>query len=209
MDLAARVRRIVSPSLEAMGYDVVRVQLSGSQRPVLQVMAERLDRAGMTVDDCAEISRTVSALLDVEDPIPSQYTLEVSSPGIDRPLVRLADFERFAGFDAKVELRTPVDGCRRFQGRLGGVEDGRVRLAVEDGAAVLLPFDDVQRARLLLTDELLAAARAEQERAGQERAGQAQAVDMSPALDPPESDWPESDRPELDRPALDRSGTAA
>ena len=96
MDLSARVAEIVAPSIAAMGYELVRVQLMGGRAPVLQVMAERTDRAGMTVDDCAEISRAVSALLDVEDPIEGAYSLEVSSPCIDRPLVALKDYERFA-----------------------------------------------------------------------------------------------------------------
>lgn len=156
MDLAARIDELIRPTVEDMGFDVVRVQLSGSKRLRLQVMVERLDGQGMTVDDCAEVSRAVSAVLDVDDPINGAYTLEVSSPGIDRPLVRLDDFERFAGFEAKVELSRLIDGRRRFQGRLMGVEDGVVRLDVE-GTQVDLPFDDIQRAKLLLTDDLIAA----------------------------------------------------
>src|SRR3546814_4087032 len=111
MDRTTEVDRIIAPSLEAMGYELVRVHLSGAGRLTLQIMAERTDRATMTVEDCAEISRAVSALLDVEDPIAGPYTLEVSSPGIDRPLTPLADFDRFAGFDARVETqigRAPV-----------------------------------------------------------------------------------------------------
>src|SRR5262249_21777314 len=121
--------RIVEPSIGAMGYGLVRVLLSGASRPMLQIMAERSDGAAMTVDDCAEISRTVSALLDVEDPIRSAYVLEVSSPGIDRPLVRLSDFQRFTGQDAHLETRDVRDGRRRFTGRLIGVTGSTVRLA--------------------------------------------------------------------------------
>jgi ribosome maturation factor RimP len=157
MDLAGRVADLIQPSLEAMGYDLVRVQVIGRQRPRLQIMAERHDDVGMTVDDCATLSRAVSAILDVEDPIAGAYTLEVSSPGIDRPLVRLADFERFAGLDARVELGRLIDGRRRFQGRLAGTDGSTVRLAV-DGATIGIPFADIVRAKLVLTDELLAAA---------------------------------------------------
>ncbi len=114
------IARIIEPSLEAMGYRLVRVALTGSQRPTLQVMAERGDEAAMSVEDCAEISRSISALLDVADPIAGTYTLEVSSPGIDRPLVRPEDYDRFAGFAARIELHEPLDGRKRFHGRLLG-----------------------------------------------------------------------------------------
>ena len=160
--LAEQINDLIGPSLEAMGYDLVRVQLSGSKRQRLQVMAERRDQAGMTVEDCAEISRMLSALLDVEDPIPGEYTLEVSSPGIDRPLTRLADFDRFAGLEAKVETRLPIDGRRRFRGRLDGTEGDAIRLACEAGP-VTLSFADVAKAKLILTDELLAMAAEQQE----------------------------------------------
>ena len=166
MDLSARVAEIVAPSIAAMGYELVRVQLMGGRAPVLQVMAERADRAGMTVDDCAEISRAVSALLDVEDPIEGAYALEVSSPGIDRPLVALKDFERFAGHLAKVETRVPVDGRKRFRGILAGVDAEQVRLDLVENGAVLLPFEQISRAKLVITDELLATAAAEQRAAG-------------------------------------------
>lgn len=166
MDLSARVAEIVAPSIAAMGYGLVRVQLMGGRAPILQVMAERLDGAGMTVDDCARISRAVSALLDVEDPIESAYTLEVSSPGVDRPLVALRDFERFAGHLAKVETRVPVDGRKRFRGALVGVEGDLVRLELDDDGTVLVPFAEISRAKLVITDELLAAAAAQQGVAG-------------------------------------------
>jgi len=159
MELEDRIASLIAPSLEASGYELVRVMLQGRQRQTLQIMAERRDREPMTVDDCAEISRNVSALLDVEDPIASSYTLEVSSPGIDRPLTRPQDFERFAGFEARIETRQPVDGHKRFRGRLQGVVAGEVRLVTETGAAVGLPLADIHRAKLVLTDDLLAAAR--------------------------------------------------
>jgi len=156
MDGTERIERIISPSIIAMGYEIVRVMLSGTHRPVLQIMAERCDGAPMTVDDCALISRTVSATLDVEDPISSAYTLEVSSPGIDRPLTRLKDFARFAGCEARIEMRDLVAGRRRFQGVLRGVSDQQVRLQVADDE-VELPYSGIQRAKLVMTDALLAA----------------------------------------------------
>jgi ribosome maturation factor RimP len=150
------IARIIEPSLQAMGYALVRVmQTGGKQRPTVQVMAERRDEAPMTVEDCAEISRSVSALLDVEDPIAGAYTLEVSSPGIDRPLVRPADYDRFAGFEAKIELSESLDGRKRFRGRLLGRRDDQVRLVAESGE-VLLPLNRIARAKLVLTDELIA-----------------------------------------------------
>src|SRR6516165_9454833 len=113
-DLSGRIERLLAPSLEAMGYEIVRVQLSGGRSPTVQVMVDRQDGRPTTIDDCTSISRTASALLDVEDPLEGSYTLEVSSPGIDRPLVRPKDFERFAGFEVKAETSAPLDGRRRF-----------------------------------------------------------------------------------------------
>ena len=156
MNLAGRIEGLIAPSLDAMGYGVVRVRSTGSRRPTLQVMAERNDRRGMTVEDCAAISRAVSAILDVEDPIAGSYTLEVSSAGIDRPLVRHEDFARFAGFEAKVELREPVEGRKRFRGRLLGVTGMGVRIEGADGE-VELPFAQIGTAKLVLNDELIEA----------------------------------------------------
>ena len=152
------IARIIEPSLEAMGYRLVRVALTGSQRPTLQVMAERGDELAMTVDDCAGISRSVSALLDVADPIAGAYMLEISSPGIDRPLVRPEDYDRFAGFEARIDLSAPLDGRKRFRGRLLGRAAEYVRLIGESGE-VQLPLAAIHRAKLIITDDLLAAAR--------------------------------------------------
>lgn len=155
-----RIEGIVTPSIEAMGFEVVRVMMTGGRRPTLQIMADRSDGTMISVEDCAEISRTVSAVLDVEDPIAGEYTLEVSSPGIDRPLTRLKDFERWAGFDARVDMVEPIEGRKRFAGRLKGIEDGeRVLMDVEGEATVALPFDDISRAKLVLTDALLEASK--------------------------------------------------
>jgi ribosome maturation factor RimP len=150
------IEAMIAPSLQAMGYRVVRVAFTGGRRATLQIMAERIDDAAMTVEDCAEVSHTVSALLDVADPIAAPYMLEVSSPGIDRPLVRREDYERFAGFEAKIELNEPREGRKRFRGRLMGVEGDAAKLLVGE-EAVLLPLAAVARAKLVLTDDLIAA----------------------------------------------------
>lgn len=160
MELTDRIAEMLAPSLQAMGYDLVRVQLMGGNRAVLQIMADRLDEAPMTVEDCADISRSVSALLDVEDPIKTAYTLEVSSPGIDRPLVRARDFERYAGFEAKLDAKVPVEGRKRFRGRLLGLDaDGAVVMDTDAGE-LHIAVTDIARAKLILTDELIAASQA-------------------------------------------------
>lgn len=153
------LERLVAPTASAMGYNLVRVRRTASRPPRLQVMAERADGAAMTLDDCARLSTAVSAVLDVEDPIAGRYDLEVSSPGIDRPLVSLDDYDRFKGREAKVETSAPVDGRRRFRGRLAGTEEDRIVLDLDAGGArVALPFAAVKEAKLVLTDELVAAA---------------------------------------------------
>lgn len=162
MDPMARVSEAIAPALAAMGFDLVRVKLSGGQRPVLQVMAERGD-GSMSVEDCAEVSRAVSAILDVEDPIAGAYTLEVSSPGLDRPLVRPADYERFKGHEARLDLAAPLSepgplaGRKRLKGRLLGCTAEGVRLEMEEGE-IGVPFGAIASAKLLLTDALIAAA---------------------------------------------------
>ena len=153
------VEQIIGAPVADIGYEIVRVSLSGGARRVLQVMVERADREEMTVDDCAAVSRLVSTLLDVEDPVDGAYSLEVSSPGIDRPLTRPGDFERFAGFEARIELAEPLDGRRRLRGRLQGIDEtGTVRLDV-DGTCHLVHHGAIRTARLVLTDELIAAGR--------------------------------------------------
>lgn len=153
MELAVRIEEVVAPTVEAAGFRVVRVVVSGRDRPRLQVMAERIDERPITVDDCALVSRVLSAALDVADPFPGPYTLEVSSPGIERPLVRLADFERFAGRQARIELSRPIEGRHRFHGRLLGAGDGMVRIEV-DGEEVALSHAEVAKARLVVNDIL-------------------------------------------------------
>jgi ribosome maturation factor RimP len=152
------IAQAIEPPLEAMGYRLVRVVITSGRRATLQVMAERLDDAPMTVEDCAQISHSVSVLLDVADPIAGAYMLEISSPGIDRPLVRSEDYDRFCGFEAKIELDRPLEGRKRFRGRLLGTSGSNVRIATEMGEAEL-PLDAVARAKLVLTDDLIAATR--------------------------------------------------
>ena len=149
-----RLAAIVTPTIEGLGFELVRLRLMGGGRAVLQIMAEKPD-GGIEVDDCARISRAVSAVLDVEDPISSEYVLEVSSPGIDRPLTRLKDFETWAGYEAKLETAEAIDGRKRFRGVLQGVEDGEVLIEIPEGT-IGLGFDMVADAKLVLTDALIA-----------------------------------------------------
>ncbi|WP_374309627.1 ribosome maturation factor RimP [Dongia sp.] len=156
MSLTDHIADLIAPSIEALGYEVVRVTLAGSQRKVLQIMAEPQDGRVMSVEDCARVSRAVSAILDVEDPISGAYSLEVSSPGIDRPLTRPKDFDRFAGHEAKIETHEPVDGRKRFKGILKGVAGESVKIDSE-GAELALPLNQIAKAKLVLTDALIAA----------------------------------------------------
>lgn len=154
----ARTTALIEPVIRTMGYDVVRVTMLGKSRPTLQIMIEPTEGRALTVDDCASVSRAVSELLDEHDPIGGAYLLEVSSPGIDRPLTRLGDYDRWAGFEARIDLERPLEsGRKRLQGRIGGTEGEIVRMAV-GAEEVRVPFGDIRRAKLVLTDELLAAA---------------------------------------------------
>ena len=153
-----KIAEIIEPSIKAMGYNLVKITYMQSGRSTLQIMAERIDAKGMTVEDCSAISHTVSALLDVEDPIKEAYHLEVSSPGIDRPLVKLADFERFAGFDIKLETKIPVNARKRFKGKCKGIQDKNIVLLLEKNEEVTIAFDLIRTAKLVLTDELIKAA---------------------------------------------------
>jgi ribosome maturation factor RimP len=158
-----KVARLIEAPLQDMGYELVRISLSGGDRPILQIMAERAADGLMSVEDCTAISHTVSLLLDAEDPITSAYSLEVSSPGIDRPLTRPKDFERYAGFEVRMETREPVLGRRRFRGRLLGIADDNVSVSTEAGDAIV-PFGAIAKAQLVLTDELIAASTSAQQK---------------------------------------------
>jgi len=152
-----RLADIVSPVIEGMGFELVRIRLMGGNTRTLQIMADKPD-GGIEVDDCGEISTAVSAVLDVEDPIEENYFLEVSSPGIDRPLTRLKDFEMWKGWEARIETSELVDGRRRFKGTLGGVEGEEVLIQIEEAGETVvigLQFDWLADAKLILTDELI------------------------------------------------------
>lgn len=152
-----RLAEIITPVIEDMGFELVRVRLMGGKTHTLQIMAERPE-GGIEVDDCAKISTAVSAVLDVEDPIVDQYMLEVSSPGIDRPLTRLKDFETYEGYEAKLETTELIDGQRRFKGILAGVEGDEVLVNIEqhgEEVTVGLNFDWLSDAKLVLTDDLI------------------------------------------------------
>ncbi len=140
-----------------MGYELVRVALTGGPPAGVQIMAERTDGATMAVEDCEAISRALDAVLDVADPLPGAWALEVSSPGIDRPLVRMKDWNRFAGHLARVELALPIEGRRRMSGTVLGADEKTARLRLGDGAEVALPLGAIRRARLVLTEALIRA----------------------------------------------------
>ncbi len=151
------IERLVTPAIEAMGYSVVRVRVAGQAQRSLQIMVEPHDGSSVTVDGCGKISRAVSALLDVEDVITGAYNLEISSPGIDRPLIKRGDFERFTGHVAKIEMHRPHVGRTRFRGRLLGIFGDDVRIDGEHGVAAI-PLAGIAAAKLVLTEELIAEA---------------------------------------------------
>ena len=156
MDIVQKVTQIIEPTLADMGFALVRVLYQGADtNNTLQIMVERSDYSAMQADDCEKISRSLSAILDVEDVIANRYLLEVTSPGIDRPLVKLSDYERFKGREAKIETLIPVDGRKRFKGTLQGV-DGDLIVMNFDGQELKINFDIISKAKLILTDELVA-----------------------------------------------------
>jgi ribosome maturation factor RimP len=158
MSLADRIENLISPTIGELGFEIVRIEVLGEMSPCLQIMADRLDQTGMNVDDCAQISRAVSAILDVEDPITNSYTLEVSSPGMDRPLVKREHFKRFAGAEIRLEKRGQGDEQRRYRGDLEGIKGDDVVLLIK-GEKILIPFVDVQKAKIVITDALIATAK--------------------------------------------------
>ena len=149
-----RLAGIVEPTIAGLGYELVRLRYMGGRKPVLQIMADRPD-GGIEVDDCAAISRAVSAVLDVEDPIEGEYALEVSSPGIDRPLTRLKDFDAWEGYKVRLQTSELIDGRKNFKGTLRGVEGSEVLVEIPEGV-IGLEFDWLTDAKLVLTDELIA-----------------------------------------------------
>lgn len=152
-----KIAEIITPTVEDMGFEIVRIRYMSGKTPTLQVMVQRPD-GGIEVDECGEISTAISAVMDVEDPILEAYTLEVSSPGIDRPLTRLKDFEQWDGYVARIETHELIDGRRRFKGLLEGIEDDEVLIEIEDqgeNITIGLKFDWISDAKLVLTDELI------------------------------------------------------
>ena len=149
-----RLASIVLPTIEGMGYELVRLRYMGGRRPLLQIMADTPSNA-IEVEDCAKISKAVSAILDVEDPIEGEYSLEVSSPGIDRPLTRLKDFETWEGYEVKLQTAELIDGRKNFRGILQGVQDGEILIEISEGT-IGLQFDWLTEAKLVLTEALIA-----------------------------------------------------
>ena len=148
-----RMAEIITPVIEDLGFELVRVRLMSGKTTILQIMADKPE-GGIEVDDLSLITQSIGAVLDVEDPILDEYTLEVSSPGIDRPLTRLKDFDAFEGYEAKIETEELIDGRRRFKGELAGVEGNEVLINVAEGT-LGLQFDWLSDAKLVLTDELI------------------------------------------------------
>jgi ribosome maturation factor RimP len=197
--LAARVAVIAEEALATVGLRLVRVKILGGATQTVQIMAERPDGT-MSVEDCEEASKAISPALDVEDPVPGMYNLEVSSPGIDRPLVRPSDFERWAGHEAKIELRNPLEGRKRFRGIIRGLdgEAALIELPEQDGEEVVasLALDDIGEARLVLTDDLIReslrrAKRAEDDTDAGEDSGEPPA-EAAPAPEAPPKSWTKS-----------------
>ncbi|MDQ0465211.1 ribosome maturation factor RimP [Caulobacter ginsengisoli] len=156
---------LLDPVAEAAGYEIVRLRLMGGNTRRLQIMAERPEDGEMGIDDCTKLSRAISEILDAADPIEGEYALEVSSPGIDRPLTRLKDFDTYEGLEVRIELDRLADGRKRFKGELAGTEDGAVGINPEgdDETTVYIPFDWIAEAKLVLNDQLMK--RGEQQRA--------------------------------------------
>ena len=157
-----RITNMIEPSLNGLGYELVRVQMNGQTRKTLQIMAERLDNRGMTLEDCEKISETLSAILDVHDPIKERYALEISSAGIDRPLKKAKDFAKYIGHECKIETKEAIDGRRHYKGFLKASDDTTVSITGDKDDVFVLPIDEINKAKLILTDELIDAHLAEQ-----------------------------------------------
>lgn len=157
--LENKIAELISESVTSIGFEIVRIRFIEGRRKTLQIMIDHLDGSMITAKDCARVSRQVSAILDVEDPITGEYDLELSSPGIDRPLVRTKDFEQYKGHETKISMSAPVDGRKHFKGKLLGIANGVVQLQTDVNAIIVaLNFDDIASAKLILTDALIAEA---------------------------------------------------
>lgn len=147
---------LLEPVVEGLGYELVRILTIGQKDPTLQIMIDRKDGKDITVDDCATVSRKISEVMDEKDPIEDRYSLEVSSPGLDRPLTKVEHFKRFAGYETKIETGVEVSGRKRFKGKTLGVDaDNNIKLEM-DGQEYAIPFEEINKAKIVLTDELLA-----------------------------------------------------
>lgn len=189
-----RLAEIVTPAIEGLGFELVRIRLMGGKTRTLQIMADRPE-GGIIVEDCATISTAVSAVLDVEDPVEDQYILEVSSPGIDRPLTRLKDFDMWNGYEARLETTELIDGRRRFKGVLAGTEGDEVLIELEEGAETVtigLKFDWLSDAKLILTDELIAEMLRQRKASGVIDETEFDEIETSEGDEPDEADVPET-----------------
>jgi len=155
--LEGKLAAIIVPRLESMGFELVRVSVLGRERPTVQIMADRADGTQISVEDCQQINHDISVAIDVDDPIPGAWTLEVSSAGIDRPLTRMKDWNRFAGHLARVETFFPQNGRKRFAGVVLGADESAARIRLDDGLEVTIRHSDIRRAKLVLTDALIEA----------------------------------------------------
>lgn len=158
--LEARIAQQIEPTLTDLGYEIVRLSVLGRETPTIQIMADRADGSLIGIEDCEQISHAVGAVLDVDDPIPGAWTLEVSSAGIDRPLTRLKDWDRFAGHLVKAELDLPLNGRKRFSGIITGTRENAAVIRLDDGEEAVLPIEAIRKARLVLTDALIEASAA-------------------------------------------------
>ncbi len=163
MPIQHPLQNLLEPEITKLGYELVRILTIGQKNPTLQIMIDRLDGSNIIVEDCAKVSRKISEILDEKDPIDGQYSLEVSSPGLDRPLTKIEHFQRFAGYEAKIETSVEVEGRKRFKGTLGTTDsNGIVHIEMND-TEYQIAFADINKAKLIITDELLAAAAEAQE----------------------------------------------
>ena len=189
-----RLAGIVGPVIEGLGFELVRIRLMGGKTRILQIMADRPE-GGIEVDDCATISTAVSAVLDVEDPIEENYVLEVSSPGIERPLTRLKDFDMWEGYEARIETTELIDGRRRFKGVLAGTDADEVLVELEEGGETVtigLKFDWLADAKLILTDELIAEMLRQRKAAGIVDESQFDEIEESEGEDDQDSETPDT-----------------
>ena len=157
------LQNMLEPDITKLGYELVRIITIGQKNPTLQIMIDRLDNNNITVDDCAKVSRKVSEILDEKDPIEGQYSLEVSSPGLDRPLTKIEHFQRFVGYEAKIETTIEIEGRKRFKGTLGDTKSNGLVHIEMNNTQYTIPFADINKAKLIITDELLAEAAEAQE----------------------------------------------